>query len=251
MGTNDPIAEEKHIADHRGENAAHTARASSTVKKRPFDVEVAFERLSETMQGYPKAGLFQLADLGYGGVFETLVACILSIRTLDEVSVPAAQRLLNAARTPERMAALSPDEIDALIDPCVFHTPKSRTIHTLARRVVEEYGGELPCDEGVLLGIAGVGPKCANLALGIGCGKPLISVDIHVHRVVNRWGIVSTTAPEETMVELEQVIPRSHWIDTNRLIMPFGKFLCSGKLPHCSICPLLEMCRQVGVTARR
>jgi endonuclease-3 len=221
------------------------------VEKRPFDVKLAFERLSETMRDYPKAGLFQLVDLGYSGVFEMLVACILSIRTLDEVMVPAAQRLLDAARTPEKLAALAPEKIDALIDPCVFHTPKSRTIHALAARVVADYGGELPCNEQALMDIPGVGPKCANLALGIGCGKPLISVDVHVHRVVNRWGIVSTNTPEETMVALEKLIPESRWIDTNRLLMPFGKFLCTDKAPHCSTCPLLDTCRQVGVKAYR
>jgi endonuclease-3 len=251
MKTKETIDTKAHLVSHISGRTGEGANDTVGAAKRPFDVEVAFDRLSVTMREYPKAGMFQLADLGYGGVFEMLVACILSIRTLDEVSVPAAQRLLDAARTPERMAALTPEEIDALIDPCVFHTPKSRTIHALAAKVAADYGGKLPCDERALLDIPGVGPKCASLALGIGCGKPLISVDIHVHRVVNRWGIVATNAPEETMLELEKLIQKSQWIDTNRLLMPFGKFICTGKLPHCSTCPLLDMCQQVGVTAHR
>jgi endonuclease-3 len=219
--------------------------------KKPFDVETAFARLRETMRDYPKAGLFQLVDAGYDKPFALLVACILSIRTLDEVMVPAARRLLDVARTPAKLAALSPEEIDALIQPCVFHGAKSVQIQSLAERIVTNYGGELPCEEAALLALPGVGPKCGNLTLGIGCGKPKIGVDIHVHRVVNRWGYVAAETPETTLTALEEKLPRELWIETNRLVMPFGKFICTGKLPHCSMCPLLQMCQQVGVTAHR
>lgn len=221
------------------------------VAKRPFDIGETFARLRDTMRDYPKAGLFQLVDDGYGQPFELLVACILSIRTLDEVMVPAARRLLDAARTPAAIASLTPEQIDTLITPCVFHTPKSRTIHHMARSIVENHGGQMPCEEAVLLQFPGVGPKCANLALGIGCALPRIGVDIHVHRVVNRWGIVAENTPEETLGALEELLPRDLWIETNRLLMPFGKFICTGKAPHCSTCPLLDMCRQVGVEAHR
>lgn len=219
--------------------------------KRPFDVEEAFARLREPMREYPKAGLFQLVDEGYGRPFDLLVACILSIRTLDEVMVPAAKRLLDVARTPAEIAALTLEQIDTLITPCVFHSPKSRTIHGMARAIVEKHGGVMPCEEAVLLEFPGVGPKCANLALGIGCGQARIGVDIHVHRVVNRWGIVAEATPEATLSALEQLFPRDLWIETNRLLMPFGKFLCTGKLPHCSTCPLMDMCRQVRVTTHQ
>ena len=217
--------------------------------KRPFDISAAFARLRETMETYPKAGLLQLVDQGYATPFELLVACILSIRTLDEVMVPAACRLLDAARTPAAMAAMTSEQIDALSDPCVFHTSKSHQIHALSRCLVEEHGGEMPCDQAVLLTLPGVGPKCANLALGFGCGQPSIGVDIHVHRVVNRWGILAVSTPEATLERLQELLPRELWIDTNRLLMPFGKFLCTSKLPKCSTCSLLDMCRQVGVTA--
>jgi len=201
------------------------------MKKRPFDLGEAFRRLRETMRAYPKAGLFQLLDMGYGAPFEQLIACIISIRTLDEVMVPAARRLLDTARTPRELAAVTPERIDALIEPCVFYTPKSRTIHGIAERIVEQHGGEMPCDLAALLELPGVGPKCANLALGIACGQPYIGVDIHVHRVVNRWGIVAEKSPEATLASLETIIPRESWIDTNRLVMPFGKFLCTARLP--------------------
>jgi len=195
--------------------------------------------------------MFQLAEEGLGDLFAQLVACILSIRTTDEVAVPAARRLLGVASTPEAMAALDIEEIDRAIRDCAFHEAKAPQIRAIARQIVEEHGGELPCDFEVLTGFKGVGPKCAGLALGIACGQPHISVDIHVHRVTNRWGLVRTKTPEQTFVALQTVVPRVRWIDTNRLLMPFGKFVCTGALPKCSTCPCLPICPQTGVTAHR
>ena len=97
----------------------------------------------------------------------------------------------------------------------------------------------------------GVGPKCANLALGVATGQAAISVDIHVHRVVNRWGFVQANQPEKTLKQLEAKVPVEQWIEINRLLMPFGKHICTGNLPKCSTCPVLEFCEQIGVTSHR
>jgi len=102
-----------------------------------------------------------------------------------------------------------------------------------------------------LLSFNGVGPKCAHLALGIACNQACISVDIHVHRVTNRWGAVQTKTPEKTTLALEAELPPSYWIEINRLLVPFGKHICTGTLPHCSTCPLLEVCQRVGVQKYR
>jgi endonuclease-3 len=98
---------------------------------------------------------------------------------------------------------------------------------------------------------AGIGPKCANLALGVACGAPVISVDIHVHRVTNRWGYVATKTPEQSMAALESELPERYRVEINKLLVPFGKHVCTGVRPKCSTCPVLEMCRQVGVTSHR
>lgn len=98
---------------------------------------------------------------------------------------------------------------------------------------------------------AGIGPKCANLALGVACGQSLISVDIHVHRVTNRWGYVRTSAPERTMTALQDVLPERYRVEINASLVPFGKHICTGVRPKCSTCPVLDMCQQVGVTSHR
>jgi endonuclease III len=219
--------------------------------KRPFDVDEVFARLRVAVRPFPKAALFELAGEGHGSVFEQLVACILSIRTFDETTIPVARRLFAAAPTAEAMAALGPEAIDALIAPCTFHEPKSRQIHAIARLAAEDFGGSLPCDHDRLLSLPGVGPKCAGLALGVACGEPHVAVDVHVHRIANRWGCVATRTPEQTMVALERLLPKAHWIETNRLLVPFGKHICTGTRPRCSTCPVLEFCRQVGVEEHR
>jgi len=219
--------------------------------KKPFDIDDAIRRIREAVEPYPKAGLFELAADGFDTPFEILVACLISIRTLDEVMVPTARRLFARARTPEEIAALPVETLEELIRPCVFHEPKARQIHTIARRVSEEYGGALPCDFDALTAFSGVGPKCANLVLGIACDQPRIGVDIHVHRVTNRWGYVQTRTPEETTAALEAKLPHDYWVEINRLLVPFGKHICMGKFPCCSTCPVLDICRQVGVTAHR
>lgn len=194
--------------------------------------------------------MFELADDGFGSPFEQLIACIISIRTYDEVSLPCAKRLFALARTPAAMSQLTPEQITKAIYGCTFAPEKTIQIHTIAQQVAQDYGGELPCDDEVMRSFKGVGPKCANLALGIGCGRARISVDVHVHRVTNRWGYVKATTPEKTLVALEAVLPKEYGVEINRLLVPFGKHICTGQRPKCQTCPLLAMCEQVGVVDR-
>jgi endonuclease-3 len=220
-------------------------------RKRPFDIDEVMRRLRLAVAGYPKAALFELAAEGFDSLFEILIACIISIRTRDETTLPVARGLFAATRTPAKVAGLSVKEIDGLISACTFHEPKAKTIRNIAIEAVEKHGGKLPCDREVLLSFHGVGPKCANLALGIACNLPLIGVDVHVHRVTNRWGLVAANTPEKTMEALQEELPRNYWVEINALLVPFGKHICTGVRPKCSTCPLLDMCRQVGVTSYR
>lgn len=219
--------------------------------KQPFDIALSMSLIREAVKPFPKAAMFELAEEGFGSTFELLVACIISIRTFDEVMLPVAKRLFAHARTPQEIAKMTPEEIDALIGASTFHENKARQIHEIARRTVSEYEGSLPCDRDVLLSLKGVGPKCANLVLGIACDQPYIGVDIHVHRVTNRWGLVKTSSPEKTMAALEKILPPKYWVEINKLLVPFGKHICKGNLPRCSSCPVLDMCKQVGVEAHK
>jgi endonuclease-3 len=216
-----------------------------------FQIDVALDRVAVSVEPYPRAAMFALGELGFRTPFQQLVACVISIRTRDEESLPLSLRLFEAAADPASMAALTPAQIDALITPSTFHERKAEQIHAIATQVAAMPGGELPCDGEVMRSFSGVGPKCANLTLGVACNEPSISVDIHVHRIVNRWGYVSASTPEQTMLALQKILPERYWIAINALLVPFGKHICTGTAPRCSTCPLLTMCPRLGVTSHR
>lgn len=222
-----------------------------TDDKKPFDIDEVMDRIREAVKPFPKAAMFELAEDGFDSPFEQLIACIISIRTRDETMLPTAKAFFQRARTPEAVSQMTPQEIDTLIQTSSFHEAKAQQIYDIAVTLVEEYGGELPCDEDTLLSFRGVGPKCANLVLGIACDEKLIGVDVHVHRITNRWGYVQTNQPEQTMRALYEKLPQKYWVEINRLLVPFGKNICTGNLPRCSTCPVLDMCRQVGVIRHR
>jgi endonuclease III len=226
-------------------------RPAVEITKRPFDIDLVMRRVAKAVRPFAKAALFDLAEQGFTSPFEQLVACIISIRTLDQVTVPTAQNLFHTARTPAQVARLSVQKLDGLIRHCSFHEEKATTIRRIATEVVKKHAGALPCDAATLLSLPGVGPKCANLVLGIACGQARIAVDIHVHRVTNRWGYVQAGSPEQSMRALESKLPKKYWLEINSLLVPFGKHICTGTKPRCSSCPLLELCRQVGVTEHR
>ena len=211
-----------------------------------FNIDAAFESLREVMRSYPRAAMFQLAEEGYDSAFEQLISCLISIRTYDEVSLPVSKKLFARANTPQAVSELSVAEIEALIKKSTFAERKAAQIWAIAQAIVEKYDGQLPCDEQVMLAFKGVGPKCAHLALGIACHQPYISVDIHVHRVMNRWGYVATKTPEKTTKALEEKLPEQYWIETNKLLMPFGKQICQAR-PKCDTCPISEICPRIGV----
>ena len=215
------------------------------------DIHEAMRIVTEAVRDMPKPSMFQLFDEGFSTPFEQLIACIISIRTLEETSLPVSRRLFAVARTPDQVAALPVPELEELITPATFPEPKAANIHAIAVRVRDEFGGALPCDGAVMQEFTGVGPKCANLALGIACGQPTIPVDIHVHRVINRWGYVHTKTPEQTLKALVPKLPMEYRPSINRLLLPFGKYICTGGTPRCLACPLIDICPKIGVTKAR
>ncbi len=183
--------------------------------------------------------------------FRVLIACLISLRTKDEVTAEASARLFRLARTPRAMVRLPAARIARAIYPAGFYRTKARTIKGLCRTLLAEHGGKVPDDLERLLGLKGVGRKTANLVITIGYGKPGICVDTHVHRISNRLGIVSTKIPEETEFALRKLLPRRHWIPYNDLLATFGQNLCKPISPLCSTCPVQVICPRLGVTKHR
>ena len=219
--------------------------------KEPFDIDEAFRRLRLAVAGVPKAAMFDLRDRGFGSPFEQLVGSLISARTRDEATMAVCLRLFDVARTPADFARLDESTLVGLLHGASFPEPKARDLLAIARRIVDEFGGEVPDTFEGLTSFRGVGPKIANLTLAVGFGRAALAVDIHVHRITNRWGYVATTTPEATMAALTEILPKRYWIEINERLVPFGKAVCTGVAPKCSTCPLLSICRQVGVTSHR
>lgn len=198
-------------------------------KNQPFDIERALGLIQEAVRHYPKPAAYALADDGFDSRFEQLVACIISIRTRDELSEPAARALLQRAKTPEVLCRMTPEEINMIIDHTAYHEAKAHWIHETACRIVHQYDGRVPCNDKDLLKLKGVGPKCANVVLALACGQPAIIVETHVQRLVNAWGYVHTTTPRQTLKALEAKLPQRYWTEFNRWLEPFDKYACSAE----------------------
>jgi len=183
--------------------------------------------------------------------FRVLVGCILSLRTRDETTGPAAERLFALASTPEDLARLEPRAIERAIYPVGFYRTKAGTLPALARTLIERHGGKVPDSLEALLALKGVGRKTANLVVTVGFGKPGICVDTHVHRISNRWGLVRTKTPDRTEFALREVLPRRHWISYNDLLVAFGQRVCQPLSPRCSTCPIADRCPRIGVARSR
>jgi len=180
-----------------------------------------------------------------------LVACILSLRTQDTTTGPAAARLFALAATPAAMLPLTARQIERAIYPVGFYRTKARVIHAICRDLLAWFGGRVPDDLETLLTLRGVGRKTANLVVTMGYGKPGICVDTHVHRISNRLGYVRTRTPEKTEMALRGRLPRRYWIGYNDLLVSFGQNVCTPLSPRCSECPVRRLCRRVGVTTSR
>lgn len=183
--------------------------------------------------------------------FRVLIACILSLRTQDTTTGPAAARLFALADTAPAMLRLTPCQIERAIYPVGFYRTKARAIRAICRDIIERFVGRVPDEIDDLLTFTGVGRKTANLVVTMGYGKPGICVDTHVHRISNRLGYVRTRTPDETEQALRRRLPRRYWIGYNDLLVSFGQNVCTPISPRCSRCPVRALCRRVGVRSAR
>lgn len=183
--------------------------------------------------------------------FSVLISTVISLRTKDDVTLHASERLLSKAPTARDMLDLSTDEIAELIFPAGFYRRKAEQIRQISQTLVDEYDGEVPADAELLMELPGVGIKTANLTLNLGFGIDAICVDCHVHQISNRLGWIDTKTPEESEKVLQTVMPRRFWIPLNELLVSYGQEVCTSVSPRCSLCPENSVCPKIGVTRSR
>ena len=177
-----------------------------------------------------------------GDPFRVLISTILSQRTKDENTAKASRALFQKFGTVEKLAYADIKEIEPLIRPAGFYHVKAHWIKEVAQQILNHFHGEVPCDVKELLSLKGVGRKTANCVLVYGFGIPAIPVDVHVHRIANRLGLVSTKTPEETEIELMNLFCRKDWIPINHLLVTFGRDICKPHTPLCGQCFLADIC---------
>ena len=183
--------------------------------------------------------------------YKVLIGCILSLRTKDEVTAVASERLFKIASTPEKMKELKPEKIAELIYPVGFYNTKARNIIKVSEILLDKYNGKVPDDLEELLTLPNVGRKTANLVLTVGYRKPGICVDTHVHRISNRFGFVKTKNPVETEFALRKKLPQQYWIVYNDLLVSYGQNICKPVSPFCSKCKINKLCEKIGVEKSR
>ena len=212
-----------------------------------------FDKVVTTLQDYYKGDVPSVTKVANRNrdPYLVLIGCILSLRTKDEVTDVAAQRLFQRACNPREILALSVKELEQLIYPVGFYRTKARTIQEISKTILEKYNGKVPETMEELLSFKGVGRKTANIVITEGFNKAGIAVDTHVHRISNRLGAVSTRNPHETEYALRKVLPRKYWRVYNMLLVTHGKRTCTPLSPFCSRCPIYRCCKRVGITRSR
>ncbi len=216
----------------------------------PDQLHEAMAILTEAVKQWQTLAVTIVSQRG-GDPFKVLISCLLSLRTQDRTTGPAAERLFALADTPEKMISLSPETIEKAIYPVGFYRTKAVTILNVCGTLLDNYGGVVPDELDELLKFKGVGRKTANLVVTLGFGKPGICVDTHVHRICNRWGYVETRTPEETEYALRQKLPRRYWLVINDLLVTFGQNHCAPISPRCSTCMIAHLCDRRGVGKSR
>lgn len=174
--------------------------------------------------------------------FVVLIGCILSLRTNDKTTYPATIRMLELGKTPKDFLKVRAEDLEKAIYPVGFYKNKTKQILDISKELCEDYNCVVPDTIDGLLEFKGVGRKTANLVLAKGFNKPAICVDVHVHRICNRIGLVKTKTPEETEFELKKNLPEKYWIDLNTLLVTFGQNICKPVKPKCPSCSVRSQC---------
>ena len=216
---------------------------------REFNIVEGLKKLKKAVRKFRTPSVTVIAKKN--DPFAVLVSCIISLRTRDEVTELASARLFNLAKLPAELLELSNAKIEKAIYPAAFYRNKTKSLKELCKVLVKEYSGKVPDKLEELLKLKGVGRKTANLTLILGHNKPGICVDIHVHRISNRWGYVKTKSPDETEMVLREILPKRFWKGYNDLLVSFGQNLCKPVSPFCSSCPVEDQCPKIGVNRSR
>ena len=205
------------------------------------DIDIVMEQLKEHFHSV-KTPVVDLIKIKTDDPFKVLVATILSARTKDETTAKVAEKLFQKVNKAEDFDKLAYEELDKIITPVGFHRVKAKHLKQLPKVLKEKFNGKIPEEIDELMVIPGVGRKTANLVRAVAFQKPAVCVDVHVHRICNRWGYVKTKTPFETEMALREKLPDKYWLNFNSYVVAFGQNLCTPRRPQCERCSIIEFC---------
>lgn len=207
--------------------------------------------LRKAMAQFPAPMSLQLKEIFGPDSFVILISCLLSLRARDAQTLPVSLELFKRARTPQELLDIPVYELEKIIFSLGFYRQKAKILREVCQQLLQDFNGIVPSTISELRTIKHVGPKTANLVASIAFGQEAICVDIHVHRISNRLGLVVTKTPEQTEQQLQELFPRQYWTQINELFVTLGQNICVPISPKCSICPVRNLCPRVGVTLHR
>ena len=219
--------------------------------KSSFSIDLLIQLLENaTFRALPPMTQSIIAQYPHNSFF-IFISCLLSLRAKDTVTLPVSLHLFSIAITPQQMLGLSVSEIESIIRPVNYYRRKAVQLHDVSADLLNRFDGKVPSNLDDLLSIKGVGLKTANLVLAEAFGIPAICVDVHVHRISNRLGIIQTKTVEESEHALRMALPKKYWIVWNRLLVMLGQTICTAQSPFCSKCPLAQICSKNNVEKSR
>jgi len=223
-------------------------KASIVEKIKGYD-PIAHERVTEILcrldQLYPEVK----CALTHSSAWELLVATILSAQSTDVNVNRVTPELFRKYPTVQAFAALEPEQLEPDVRSTGFFRNKSKSVVGAAKRVVAEFGGQVPDDMEKLLTLPGVARKTANVVLGSWFKKAVgVVVDTHVHRISRRLELTTQDDPQKIEQDLMRVIPQEKWILFSHQIIWHGRSLCVARKPKCADCPLENLCHAADKT---
>lgn len=201
------------------------------------------EKILHDKKPYRFTALKQLQAEESGDPFKILIGTILSSRTRDENTTKVVKTLFKRFRNAKELAEGNIEEVKQIVHSIGFYNVKAKRIIEVSQLIVKRFDGKVPNSIEKLLELPGVGRKTANCVLVYGFGIPAIPVDIHVHRISNRIGLVNTKTPEKTEIELSNIIERRHWLKLNNTFVMYGQNVCLPVTPNCKLCKLKKICK--------
>jgi len=211
-----------------------------------FDIDAVMEQLGIHFHTV-KTPIVDLIQIKTKDPFKVLVATILSARTKDETTSRVSKELFEVVKNHHDLRKIDYDELNRIIWQVGFHNTKAKHLKQLPDVLDNEFGGKVPSEIDDLLKLPGVGRKTANLVRAVAFRLPAICVDVHVHRISNRWGYIRTKTPLESEMALRKILPDRHWLNYNSFLVAFGQNLCTPRKPRCAECPIHQYCKRVGV----